>query len=645
MTIERKVGMGIAGQPSGATDVADVFSTHLYTGTGSAQTITNGIDLAGEGGMVWTKSRNTTSSHTIVDTERGVQNFIDPSEWDAQGANAESITGFTSTGYTIGNAGVWNANSNNFVSWTFRNSKKFFKAVTFTYGGSSASPTVVTHDLGCTVGMTFTKRTNGSMNWHVQHKDFQVTDSNGALNSTANFSGGNGQSQTFTSITDTQATFGAAASFDAGTYVAYFFADNSSEDAEDQMIKCGILTPNNPGYFELDLGWEPQFVLYKRHNGTEDWFMLDTMRGWEGPISNHAMKVLRPNLNNAEYGTSNYHSPISTGIEFKGLSAYPGAYIYMAIRAPMMVEPKAATDVFATVVGRSSNSGGKGNFLSGFPVDFGIGVSSTGGGSRYASSRLTGRQHMDPAVTTAGANNAAVLFDFSDGWGELGFSGYHSWMWKRAKGYMDVVCWLGNGTSNGTNRPSHSLGVVPQMIISKVRDTVDNWIVLHTEAVEGATSIQLNSATGGSTGNLKYYHGDHTNYIPPTDSQFAVCTGGALNVSNKNYISYLFATLAGISKVGSYTGNGSSQTISCGFSAGSRFILIKRTDATGDWYVWDTTRGIVAGNDPHLSLNTTSAQVTTDDSVDPHNSGFIVNQNSATGINVSSGTYIFYAIA
>ena len=109
-------------------------------------------------------------------------------------------------------------------------------------------------------------------------------------------------------------------------------------------------------------------------------------------------------------------------------------------------------------------------------------------------------------------------------------------------------------------------------------------------------------------------------------------------------MNYLFATLAGISKVGSYTGNGTSQTINCGFSTGARFILIKRTDATGDWYVWDSVRGIVAANDPHLSLNTAAAEVTTDDSVDPDASGFIVNQNTATNINVNSGQYIFLAI-
>jgi hypothetical protein len=100
-----------------------------------------------------------------------------------------------------------------------------------------------------------------------------------------------------------------------------------------------------------------------------------------------------------------------------------------------------------------------------------------------------------------------------------------------------------------------------------------------------------------------------------------------------------------VSKVGSYTGNGTSQTIDCGFTSGARFILIKRTDSTGDWYVWDSARGIVAGNDPHLSLNTTAAEVTTDDSVDAESSGFIVNQDAGTNVNVDTASYIFLAIA
>lgn len=125
---------------------------------------------------------------------------------------------------------------------------------------------------------------------------------------------------------------------------------------------------------------------------------------------------------------------------------------------------------------------------------------------------------------------------------------------------------------------------------------------------------------------------------------FTLGTAGA-NVSGSTYVAYLFATKAGISKVGSYTGNGTSQTINCGFTTGARFILIKRTDATGDWYVWDSVRGIIAANDPHLSLNTTAAEVTTNDSVDPASVGFIVNQVAATNINVNAASYIYLSFA
>jgi hypothetical protein len=69
------------------------------------------------------------------------------------------------------------------------------------------------------------------------------------------------------------------------------------------------------------------------------------------------------------------------------------------------------------------------------------------------------------------------------------------------------------------------------------------------------------------------------------------------------------------------------------------------TDSTGDWYVWDTAQGIVTGDDPNLSLNTTAAVEPSNDSIDPDSSGFIVNQVAATNINVSSASYIFYAIS
>jgi hypothetical protein len=113
------------------------------------------------------------------------------------------------------------------------------------------------------------------------------------------------------------------------------------------------------------------------------------------------------------------------------------------------------------------------------------------------------------------------------------------------------------------------------------------------------------------------------------------------NASGDTYIAYLFATLPGISKVFSVTkSSGSDASVDCGFTSGPRFVMLKRTDSTGDWYVWDTERGIVAGNDPYLLLNSTAAEVTSTDYIDPTSNGFtIVNGGLA------DGDYIGYAVS
>jgi hypothetical protein len=126
---------------------------------------------------------------------------------------------------------------------------------------------------------------------------------------------------------------------------------------------------------------------------------------------------------------------------------------------------------------------------------------------------------------------------------------------------------------------------------------------------------------------------------------FSLSTSNLNNGSGDTYVAYLFASKSGISKCGSYTGNGSSQTIDCGFTTGSRFIMIKRTDSVGDWKVIDSTRGISSSSDPTLALNSTAAEVTGTDCIDPDSSGFIVNQESTNNLNVNTATYIYLAFA
>jgi hypothetical protein len=190
---------------------------------------------------------------------------------------------------------------------------------------------------------------------------------------------------------------------------------------------------------------------------------------------------------------------------------------------------------------------------------------------------------------------------------------------------------------------THNLGVAPELIITKNRSTTQPWAVGTLFTSTSYNWLYLNLTNSALS--LNYSAKSRIN-SQPTATQYTIATDNEINGSGSNYVAYLFATVAGVSKVGSYTGNGSNQTINCGFTAGARFILIKRTDSTGDWYVYDTARGIVSGNDPQLKLNTTDAEATGYDAIDPDNSGFIVN-NDATNfpINVNNATYIYLAIA
>jgi hypothetical protein len=181
------------------------------------------------------------------------------------------------------------------------------------------------------------------------------------------------------------------------------------------------------------------------------------------------------------------------------------------------------------------------------------------------------------------------------------------------------------------------------MMWVKRRDgTASMWSV-YSDTL-GATKY-LMLGTSNSTGTSSYNWNDTS----PTSSVFSLGSGSSLNNTGNTYIAYLFATLAGVSKVGSYTGtgvagSGTSLNIDCGFSNGARFVLIKRTDDVGSWYFWDTARGIVTGNDSTLRLDHSDAENTSYDAVDPYSAGFTIN---ATGqdINNLNATYIFLAIA
>ena len=212
---------------------------------------------------------------------------------------------------------------------------------------------------------------------------------------------------------------------------------------------------------------------------------------------------------------------------------------------------------------------------------------------------------------------------------------------RRARQFFDIVRYTGNGTSALTL--SHGLGAVPEMMIVMHGGS---WAVYH--AALGNTQFVLLNTTDAAATNSTYW-----NNTSPTATQFTVGTASAVNPAGSNAVmAYLFDTLAGISKVGSYTGNGTSQTIDCGFTTGARFVLVKRTSANGaatttlcnGWNVADTARGISASAEPTSALNSTAGDLTPN-WLSTASSGFTVAQDANNDMNVNGATYIYLAIA
>ena len=248
-------------------------------------------------------------------------------------------------------------------------------------------------------------------------------------------------------------------------------------------------------------------------------------------------------------------------------------------------------------------------------------------------SSQTEAENTQTVITSFDMDGLSLTSD-SNGFANENGKTYIQWLFKRATGFMDVVAYTGTGS---THTEAHNLGVAPELIIIKKRDTTRSWII-YSKSIPINQFLTMPSPTAAATFSM-------WNDTAPTSSVFSIGTDGSVNASAGTYISYLFATVAGVSKVGSYTGTGSDLNVDCGFTAGARFVLIKRTDSTGDWYTYDSERGIVAGNDPYLLLNSSDAQVTNTDYIDPLASGFTVTSSAPAALNASSGTYIFLAIS
>lgn len=216
-----------------------------------------------------------------------------------------------------------------------------------------------------------------------------------------------------------------------------------------------------------------------------------------------------------------------------------------------------------------------------------------------------------PNLTDAEANNSSLFTgisgnSFSLAGGNVTYNAannYISWYWKEsASAGFDIVTYTGNGVAGRT--VAHSLGVAPRMMILKNRtngSAAYHWFVYHASI--GATDRLLLNTTGATATDSAAW-----NNTAPTSSVFSVGTGIQTNENGSVFVAYLFAEVAGFSKFGSYTGNGSADGpfIFTGFRP--RYVMIKNISTTGDWWVVDTARSTVNVASAWLNPNLSNAE-------------------------------------
>jgi len=659
---------------SGPVFIEDVFSTTLYDGTNATQTLVNNNDLAGKGGMVWSATRSPSGTDgngpEIIDTVRGGDKRLLTRTSASQLTLADPIT-FNSNGITMSptvNSYI-NGNGLKKVLWSFRKQPKFFDIVPYTGSGSVLE---IEHNLGSVPGCIMVKRINGpnTGGWVVYHRSLGPNYAlylNGAAG--AYYTSINNGLWNYTTPTSTTFTVGQGGGFASSDtngnnyqYIAYVFAHDAGGfglTGTDNVISCGVFNTPSSGELEINLGWQPQWLMVKQVDGDfiggfyDNWSIIDTMRGMaQNSSKNIYANTPQGGLDASEQNWTSYDSGILTT---NGFIIEPSANptiaagqraIYIAIRRPMKV-PTDATKVFSSSISSSTTA----NINSGFVTDLLFTLDRTAGGGSGYGRNIYSRLHGNfKSLYTAGdaaevVNSSTMSFDQQDGikinGGTVYSTGYVYEQFRRAPGFLDVVYWKGIGTSQSL---PHGLGVGPELAIVKRINGVSNFLVM---AKINSTQLNVGPSTGDELrlnsdqgiGTTYYTYSDYVNSTTISTNTF----WNTPTVSGAKYIAFLFATCPGVSKVGSYIGNGASQNIDCGFASGARFILIKRTDSPNDWHIFDTARGIVAGADPYLKLNTSGGEDTVQDIVDTYSTGFTV--NAFNGVNASGGTFIFLAIA
>jgi hypothetical protein len=327
-----------------STTANKYFDATTYTGNGSTQTITNAGSFQPD--WVWLKSRSNATDNKLIDAVRGATKSLVSNSTAAEATDTNGLTAFNSNGFALGTDANYNGSTRTYVAWQWRasnatavtntagsitstvsaNTSAGFSIVTYT--GNSTSGATVGHGLNSPIKMLICKQRNGGTygwnSWHTSlSEDYYIS-----LSST----GGQDNSVFIwdtSGMTSTVFTHGSDTIYmnnSGSTYVAYCFAQVAGYSAMGSYTGNG----SSDGVFVFT-GFRPRFVMIKRTDSGNNWFILDTSRD----TFNLANDQLLPNSSAAESTNTDCNIDIlSNGFKLRtaldASNGSGGTYIYMA---------------------------------------------------------------------------------------------------------------------------------------------------------------------------------------------------------------------------------------------------------------------------------------------------------------------------
>ena len=589
--------------------LSDSFGISLYTGNGASRKVQS---LTFKPDIVWIKDIGRTREHILSDSVRGTGREISPNTADAEETD-RGVGSFNADGFSLSDANTnYNENNQSYVAWSWKagnqwqsntdgsinsvvsaNTGNGLSIIKYTGTGSNET---VGHGLSGSPEFVIVKNLSSSSAWAVYHTSIGATKYLALNESTAESTASNVWNDTSPSSTTISIGTWGPVNTNGDEHIMYAW------DSVTGFSKFGTYTGNGSTQSITGLGFRPDWILIKQTNASNAWRIFDSMRGLQSP------QTLFANLDSQEDSESNtltsFDSDGWTMGSQQGVNDNGDTYIYAAYKMNPTVNTTLANS-FKTVIWTGTGSTQQITGL-GFKPDL-VWLKQRGGNTWHnIQDSINGPLHhlytnANNALDRTG--NGLTSFD-TDGFtlgGGNGFNGNNqsmvAWAWKAGNAYESnidgtIPSIVNANTANGfsvvkytatgsTATVGHGLSSAPELIIAKTTNQAYDWLVYHA-SLGNDKAVSIHTSDAAATNSFM-------NNTSPTSTVFTAKSGNNLNYADGNeIIAYCWHSVSGYSKIGSYTGTGSSQTITTGFAPD--FIITKRTETSDNWRMYDYVR-------------------------------------------------------